>query len=212
MSDTTAPIGAAPFAAFGPEFNRDTFLVAQLIARVNTATLVKIISVTNAGGVSPVGSVDVQPLVNQIDGAGNAVPHGVVHNLPYFRLQGGANAVILDPQVGDIGLAAFCSRDISSVKANKAQANPGSRRRFSMSDGVYVGGMLNGTPTQFIAFSGSGIAITSTTKVTVTAPEVDVISSNVRLGGTGGKRVVLDGDPVTTGGTVTATSTDVWAA
>ena len=94
------------------------FLISQALNRVSTATLVKVVSVTNAGGLSPVGFVDVQPLVNQLDGAGNAVPHGVLHRLPYFRLQGGADAVILDPKVGDIGMAAFANRDISLVKTS----------------------------------------------------------------------------------------------
>lgn len=156
------------------EFNAITFLVRQILNRVSTATLVKVVSVTNSGGVVPVGFVDVQPLVNQIDGYGNAVPHGVLHHLPYMRLQGGANAVILDPQVGDIGIAVFADHDISSVSANKAQSNPGSMRRFDMADGMYIGGMLNGTPTQFVEFSAGGITITSPNQITLTAPAVQI--------------------------------------
>src|SRR5574337_340077 len=85
------------------DFNAHSFLIRQTLNQISTATLVQVKAVTNSGGVSPVGFVDVLPLVNQLDGYSNAVPHGVVHNVPYFRLQGGANAVIIDPQVGDIG-------------------------------------------------------------------------------------------------------------
>jgi hypothetical protein len=155
------------------EFNAVSFVVSQLIGRVGTATAVRVVAVTNAGGVTPVGFVDVLPLVNQVDGAGNATPHGTIHGLPYSRLQGGANAVILDPQVGDIGVAVFASRDISSVKANRAQANPGSRRRFDMADGMYVGAILNAAPTQYVRFSTLGVEIVSPTRVTITAPNID---------------------------------------
>jgi hypothetical protein len=95
-------------------FNATSFLVRQMLAETNTADLVKVVSVTSAGALAKAGVVAVQPLVNQIDGQGNATPHGTIYNLIYFRMQGGANAVILDPAVGDIGMAAYCSRDISA--------------------------------------------------------------------------------------------------
>lgn len=156
------------------EFSAMAFIIEQLMGRVSTATLVRIVSVTNSGGLSPVGFVDVQPLVNQVDGANNAMPHGIVHNLPYFRLQGGTDAVIIDPKKGDIGIAVFASRDISAVKASKKQNNPGSGRMFDMADGLYIGGVLNGTPSQFIRFSGEGIEVVSPTKITLSAPVIEM--------------------------------------
>lgn len=151
------------------DVNSTTFLVQQMLARVNTVTLVTVVGVTNAGGISPVGSVDVVPLVNQIDGAGNVVPHGTIFGLPYFRIQGGANAIILDPQVGDIGIAGFASRDISAVKASRAPAPPGSFRRFNYADGLYFGGTLNGTPTQYVAFTPDGVDIVSPGTINIAA-------------------------------------------
>lgn len=156
------------------DYNAQAFLIWQILRSISGARLVQVKAVTNSGGVSPVGFVDVQPLVNQLDGWNNATPHGTVYHLPYFRLQGGANAVIIDPQVGDIGVAIIEDRDISSVKANKAQANPGSKRIFDLADGLYLGGFLNGTPQQFIAFAAGGITISSPTKVTISAPNVEV--------------------------------------
>lgn len=159
------------------ETNRQTFAIQQLLSRVQTATLVRVDAVTNDGGLSPVGFVDVTPLVNQVDGAGNPTPHVTIFNIPYFRLQGGANAIVLDPQVGDIGICIFASRDISKVKVTKKQANPGSFRKYSFADGLYLGGYLNGTPSQYVQFSTAGIRIHSPTLVKLDAPSVEVTST-----------------------------------
>jgi len=147
-----------------------------------TTTVVKVVSVSNSGGVSPVGTVNVQPLVNQINGIGDGTPHGIVYGLPYFRLQGGADAIILDPKAGDIGIAVFCSRDISGVKSTKKISNPGSYRKFDWADGLYIGGVLNGTPSQYVRFASDGIYIVSPSKVTVTSPTVEM-SGNLRVTG-----------------------------
>lgn len=142
------------------EFNKHYAQIWGVLAKVRTSVPVKIIAVhVDAGGLAPVGFVDAQPAVNQMDGGGKTFPHDTVFNLPYVRMQGGANAVICDPVVGDVGMAMICDRDISSVKANKGIANPGSRRRFGLADGVYVGGILNGTPTQYFWFTADGIKI-----------------------------------------------------
>jgi len=169
--------GAADATSGGSPFNEQLFLIRQVLAEISTAKLVEVIAVTNAGDLSPVGFVDVRPLVNQLDGSDNAVPHGTVYNLPYFRLQGGTDAVILDPKQGDIGLAVIADRDISAVKSTKAQANPGSKRKFDAADGLYIGGFLNGVPQQYVRFSAAGIGIVSPTKITLTAPLVEIDAS-----------------------------------
>lgn len=173
MADQFGYPGQARAAEGGDEYGAISFVIQQALARLGTSTVVRVVAVTNAGGLAPVGFVDVQPLVNQLDGAGNSVPHAVLHNLPYFRLQGGADAVILDPKVGDLGIAVFASRDISAVKASKGQANPGSWRSFDMADGLYVGGLLNGTPVQYVQFTAEGINVVSPSKVTITAPQIE---------------------------------------
>lgn len=179
MSDAqeNAYLGAATQATGADDTNVQSFLIWQILRKISGAKLVQVVAVTNSGGVSPVGFVDVQPLVNQLDGWNNATPHGTIYHLPYFRLQGGTNAVIIDPQVGDIGVAVVEDRDISSVKANKAQANPGSKRIFDIADGLYMGGFLNGTPQQYVQFSTAGVAVVSPTKVTLQAPLVEVDAS-----------------------------------
>ena len=169
-----------PTSTWG-EFNNIMFAVQQAIGKLQTATLVRVESCTNAGGLSPVGFVDVTPLVNQIDGQGNPTPHVTIHNVPYFRLQGGANAVIIDPEKGDIGLCCFASRDVTKVKATKKQSNPGSFRQFSMADGLYVGGMLNGTPSQYVQFNTAGIRIHSPTQIKLDAPDILLEAETVEI-------------------------------
>lgn len=205
MAEQYGYAGLAQAGQGDSEFGALQFLISQALLRVSTATLVKVVSVTNAGGLSPVGFVDVQPLVNQLDGAGNAVPHGVLHRLPYFRLQGGTDAIILDPKVGDIGMAAFANRDISLVKASKAQNNPGSWRSHDMADGLYFGGLLNATPVQYVQFTAGGINVVSPSKVTVTAPNIELnASAQCALNS---PRIVLNGTVQQGGGSFAGTST-----
>lgn len=165
------------------EFNALSFVIKQMMAGMSTSMPVKVVAVSNSGGLSPAGTVDVVPLVNQVDGDGNATPHGTIFGLPYSRMHGGTNAVIMDPVVGDRGIVVFASRDISSVKTNKDQANPGSGRRFDPADGMYVGGLLNGTPSQFVQFNADGITLTSPVKVTLVAPDIQ-LTGNVAITGT----------------------------
>jgi hypothetical protein len=134
------------------------FMIEQHLSQVETATLAKVLSV-QAGGVGPVGMCTVQPMINQVDGAGQSYAQPSVHNVPYLRLQGGTNAVVIDPAVGDIGICLFCSRDNSAVKRAKTPSNPGSYRRFDLSDGLYLGGVLNGTPTNYVSFVGGNIRL-----------------------------------------------------
>jgi len=164
------------------------FIIGQLVSKVATCTLVQVTSVTRAGTLDRVGYVDVHPLVGLLNGNNEVQSFGIITNFPYFRLQGGANAIILDPQVGDIGLALFASRDISGVKANaevdplNAESGPGSRRQYNMSDGLYIGGFLNGVPAQVIQFNTAGISVHSPTKVFISAPDV-AITGNLAVTG-----------------------------
>lgn len=167
------------------DFNVYAFIIEQMLGLVRTATLVEVVAVDGIGPDSPVGFVDAHPLVNQIDGVGKPTPHGNVLNLPYFRLQGGGNAVVIDPQVGDIGIAIISDRDISAVKAGKAQANPGSFRRFDLADGIYLGGILNGTPDQYVALTADGITLSDKNGnvIAMKAGSIDVTTTAFRVNG-----------------------------
>lgn len=161
------------------------FFITSMLSRIQTVATVTVMACTNSGALSPVGTVDVQPNINQVTGNGTAVPHGTIYKVPYFRLQGGqGNAIILDPQPGDIGMCGFCSRDISALKASQGQAqapatfNPGSSRSFDYADALYFGGFMNGPITQYIAFSASGIIVSSPQKITLRAPVIDIEASS----------------------------------
>ena len=160
------------------EFNQLSFVVQQIMNRANHATLVQVVGVV-PGGVGPVGTVNVTPLVNMVDGNGNAIPHGVIYTLPYLRLQGAQNAIIIDPQVNDIGLCVFADQDISTVKSTLAAAIPATHRRNDWADGLYLGGMLNGTPNQYIEFSPTGINVVTPGDLTMT------VSGNLNANVTG---------------------------
>jgi hypothetical protein len=165
----TDPVGQLnPFDLSG-DFNVTRFIIQQMLARARTVIPVQVIACTNSGGVSPFGLVNVQPLVRMIDGNGNAAPMAPVYNLLYFRIQGGNNAIICDPQPKDIGTMLVCDRDTSQTRSNASRlqggtpgpANtvlPGSWRCFNLADGVYFGGNMNAAPTQYIQFvPGGGI-------------------------------------------------------
>ena len=172
-----------PSSTWG-DFNNIAFVIQQFLSKIETATLVRVESCTNNGALSPVGFVDVTPLVNQVDSQGNPTKHVTVYNLPYMRVQGGANAIIMDPQIGDIGVAVFASRDISKIKATKAQGNPGSARQYNFADGMYLGGMLNGTPTQYVQFNTAGIKLHSAAAIVLDAPDIKLQAATIEINGT----------------------------
>lgn len=155
------------------QYGAQIFVIKQMLSRLQTMTLVKVLSCSNSGGVSPVGFVDVQPMINQIDGDGNGKSHKPLYNLPYLRIQGGDNAFILDPKPGDIGIVGFTSRSIAKVKKTKKISNPDTFSQFSMSDGLYLGGVLNGSPVNYVRFTNDGnIVIHSAGSITLSADTI----------------------------------------
>lgn len=183
-----APIGQQGYAGqqgLGDStsmFTAVDFLVRQRLARCRTMVLAKVAKVDSGAR-----TVDVQPLVNQIDGLGNATPHGIVLGLPYATVQGGGNAVRVTPAVDDIGIVVVSDRDISAVKAARSQANPGSFRRFDLSDGVYLGSVLGSgeAPAQVVDFTDDGITIADKNgnKIEMKAGTINVTTASFRVNG-----------------------------
>lgn len=97
---------------------------------------------------------------------------------------GGAAAVICDPVVGDIGLAVFAKQDVSNVDVGITEpVQPGTFRMFDISDGFYVGGFLNKTPSCYIQVLPDGnINITGPSQVTVNTANT-LINSNTTITG-----------------------------
>lgn len=185
MSNSATPLQQPTDAA--TEFQELQFFIRQRIARIQTTTLVKVMAVTPpASGL--VGTVDVLPLVSQVDGAGNVIPHKTIYGRPYSRVQGGSNAIILDPAVNDIGVMVFASRDITSVIASGKQSPPSSGRSYNYADGLYLYSLARGVPTQYIQFAGG---------INVESPVVSA-SGNVAVGtGASGTFTTPTGQTVT---------------
>ena len=147
---------------------QDKFIIQQLISNVHTMIPVEVVSVSvPTDTLAPIGRCSVRPLVQQVDGNNNVYGRGEIINVPYLRVQGGKNAVVLDPVVGDVGLCGFCERDISMVKRTGAEAAPNTRRQYSLNDAVYMFTMMSGTPEQFVHFKNSGIDIKSTGDINI---------------------------------------------
>lgn len=127
------------------------FIIRTTLEEMNTAMPVKVVAVYAGGSGSPTGYVDVLPLVGFVDMDGNMIDMSTLYHLPYFRLQGGIAAIVTDPVVGDIGLAVFTQRDSTNVVVGTKQTvRPGSFRKYSISDGFYIGGFLNQKPKIFL--------------------------------------------------------------
>ena len=190
MSAPSATAFQQPISA-ATEFQALQFFLKQRLLKVRTTTLVQVQEV-HGGGVGPIGTVDVLPLVGQVDGAGNVIPHVTLYGRPYCRLQaGGVRAVILDPAIGDVGVMVFASRDISSVIANvasnqqKVAAPPASGRTFNYADGLYLFTCLsNQTPTEFLEFIPSG-GIRLQTAGTFTVQAANINLNGATISGSG---------------------------
>lgn len=134
-------------------FNTIQFIVEQAIAKLHTIKIVKVQAVD-----TDAKTVQVLPLVQQIDGNDQVTSQGTIYGVPYGPWLFGSNAVEADPAVGDIGVMACADRDISAVKETHAEAPPGSLRRYNQADGIYLGGLYpNGDITQYIKFTDTGM-------------------------------------------------------
>lgn len=174
MSDLVYPLQQPPNPA--TDYQALEFFVNAILSHVRTAHPVSVQAV-HGGGLGPIGTVDVLPLVNQTNGIGQGQAHGAIYGRPYIRWQGGNSAVILDPSEKDVGLLVCCDRDISNVVANLAAALPASLRRFNFADGIYVGCSLSKTaPTQYVQFlpNAGGIKIVSPETVTIQGSQINI--------------------------------------
>lgn len=159
-----------PITAYNNEYNSTVELVKSLTQSMATCTLVTVQSVDTANKV-----ISALPMVTQIDGSGKPVSQGIIYNVPYLPMQYGNSSIVMTPAVGDIGLCVFCHSDISTVKKTRKEALPGSYRKHSVSDGIYIGGILNPSPINYISFTGNDIHIKATNVI---------IDANIQTAGT----------------------------
>lgn len=161
----------------GSEYNALQFMIKNAMRGISTAIPVQVQAVNGL-------FVDVLPLVSSVDGYGQAVEPTTLFHLPVFRYHAGVGAVILDPVVGDKGLAVFAQADSSNVQEGTATPQqPGSFRRHSMSDGFYIGGFHNAAPSVYVEIKQDGeVVIVAPNKLTVTSPTA-TFSGNVIMAG-----------------------------
>lgn len=190
MPETTSyALGMQDHASDGNDENMLDFIVEQAINRRNHATLVQIVAgpydangnPITPGTAGPTGFVDVLPLVNQVDGWGIPIPHTIVHGVSYCRTQGGNNAFICDPVVGDKGKLVVSDRDTSIIKSTGKQANPGSQRRGNLADGTYIACAQGGTPTQYFAWLNRGFVLLDGFGNSITGTAAGVIINGVTI-------------------------------
>lgn len=162
------------------EYNELNFVIQQKISQLQTSSPVKVVAVRPSNTFT--GFVDIVPMVSQITASGVPVEHQTIFNVPYLRLQGGVNAIVIDPVIGDIGIACFASRDISAVKNSRQPSPPGSKRSYDFSDALYLGGILNSAPTRFIQFTETGIIIEANDQLTINSNVT--INGNATINGT----------------------------
>lgn len=138
---------------------------------------INVVEVTAVRGTAPNLVVDVLPLVAEVKSDGGGMIQGSqIFNIPVWRLQRGNSAIIMNPVVGDIGMIAICDNDTSVVRANRKESVPGSKRTHSRSDAIYLGGLLNGEPSQFIEFADGALNITSPNPVNVTCAKATIVA------------------------------------
>ena len=162
----------------GSEYNALQFMIQQAMrGQIHTAIPVRVQAVSGL-------FVDVLPLVSSVDGYGESVEPTTLFHLPVFRYQAGVAAVIVNPVVGDIGLAVFAQADSSKVTTGTSTPQPpGSFRRFSQADGFYIGGFHNKVPTVYIEITQEGkVNIVAPTSVNITSPKMTA-SGNITIAG-----------------------------
>lgn len=199
--DNQTTQGLRVFSTNTSEYNRMRFFVESILREIlNTSALVRVDSCTAPGSGGPAGSVSATPLVAQTDAQGNKLPMASIPSLPFMRYQAGVAAIILDPVAGDQGVAVFFKNDSSTVGAGTSEPQrPGSTRSFSQSDGAYLPGVQNKTPTVWIELTqentitihapqgvtvetdqnciinaGQAVSITAGTECNITAPVINL--------------------------------------
>lgn len=129
----------------------------------------------------------IKPLVIGRSASGEQIEPELVYNIPYFRLQMGTSAVIMDPKEGDIGLLLVCDENTAGVKSTNGPAVAPTGQRHSRQYGIYLGGvaLLNSTPDEYIKFTGSGIEIVGDVSITGKLTTTSTIEAEGEVTGNG---------------------------
>ena len=203
--------GLRDFSTNTSEYNRMRFMVESILREIlNTSALVRVDSCTAPGTSAPAGSVSVTPLVAHTDAQGNKLPMSSIPRLPFMRYQAGVAAIILDPVAGDQGVAVFLKNDSSTVGPGTTEPQrPGSTRNFSQSDGVYLPGVQNKTPTVWIELTQDNtITIHAPKGVTVETDQNCVVNAGKEVNITAGTKCNITAPVINLNGALTAQAQD----
>lgn len=149
--------------------NTDNYIINQKGLQINTLLPCKI-NVINDDG-----TYDVTPMLNNLYANGKPIDPPTLAHIPAAIEMGGNAGIIIEYEIGDVVLVGFCQRDISIAKKNWEQSNPGSLRRFSLSDGIIIKRLSNTPPTVFIKITKDGIELTAPGKpITLNAASVQI--------------------------------------
>lgn len=190
MAEDTTRTSNRKLNSGASEFNALSFMMEQMIkGMVNTAIPVRVDSCTKPGVGGAAGYVSATPLVMQRGADGKSLAPVSMPQLPYYRVQAGTAAVVLDPQPGDIGLAVFSQQDASNVKEGTSEpVQAGSFRCFDMSDGFYCCSVLGaGAPETYVHLDPEKgeVTVKAPTKITLDAPTIE-LKGSLQMGNAAG--------------------------
>lgn len=151
------------------------FFIMERFLNSKSFIMLGIVTAVKQGKDNEMSFVDLKPLVTDQSAQGEILDSGTIYNAPVWRLQRGGSAVIMDPVVGDIGLMAICDKDIRTAVDSRKQSLPASGRNHSPGDAIYLGGVLNNSPSQYLRFMDDGIDLVSPLVVNIDSP---VITAN----------------------------------
>ncbi|MCJ2087267.1 hypothetical protein MKK88_14920 [Methylobacterium sp. E-005] len=131
-------VGQLPLTGQNSPLNQHAFLHRQIQGEQRTHFAAEIVAVHNRNSMTKPCTVDIRPVLSDVDGLGQAQKPAVIYGIPVPRNQSGDSVVINDPSVGDRAHFSVFDRDHSSSQASDWQAgNPGSFRRSTMADAIF---------------------------------------------------------------------------
>ncbi len=179
--------GVANYEDLTSEYNALNFIITSIIkSTVNTCYAVTVTKVDADNQ-----KVTVKPLIAQIDADNNKIELSEIFEIPYFRYSAGRTAVKLDPVAGDIGVLIIFKSDSNNIKTgDNSQILPNTFLNYPLYSGIYIGGMLNNDPENYIEIKDDSITINANKKIVINCQtaeinadsEVNINSSKINLG------------------------------
>ncbi len=163
--------GVANYEDLTSEYNALNFIITSIIkSTVNTCYAVTVTKVDTDNQ-----KVTVKPLIAQIDADNNKIELPEIFEIPYFRYSAGRTAVKLDPVAGDIGVLIIFKSDSNNIKTgDNSQILPNTFLNYPLYSGVYIGGMLNNEPKNYIEIKDDNITINANKSVIINCQNAEV--------------------------------------